>query len=265
MRDLLRLYAAMLQASIAVQLQYRVALVIWLLGLVIQPVVYLVVWSAVAGQGAVGGYTRGDFAAYYLTMMVVNHLTFTWIMWEYDYLIRQGQLSAMLLKPANPVHRLAADNMAYKLLTSVVVLPVAVLLGLYFRPTFVPTPERVVLFVAAVTGAWVLRWLLEYTLALAAFWTTRVTALNELYYGLFWFLAGQVAPNALLPGAVQRAAELLPFRYTVGFPVELLLGRLEGVQIAWGFTAQLVWIALAFGGYRLFWRAGLRRYSAVGG
>ena len=53
---------------------------IWLIGMIIEPVMYLVVWQTVASGegGSVGGYTMGDFAAYYITLMVVTHLTFTW-------------------------------------------------------------------------------------------------------------------------------------------------------------------------------------------
>ena len=36
--------------------------------------------------------------------------------------------------------------------------------------------------------------------------------------------AGQVAPTALLPGGLRTAAEWLPFRYMLGFPIEVLLG-----------------------------------------
>ena len=48
MTDLLVLYRAEFKTTIAGQFQYRGALVIWLMGLVLQPVIYLSVWSSVA-------------------------------------------------------------------------------------------------------------------------------------------------------------------------------------------------------------------------
>jgi ABC-2 type transport system permease protein len=92
-----------------------------------------------------------------------------------------------------------------------------------------------------------------------------VAALNQVYFGVLWFMAGQVAPTALLPGPLQTAARVLPFRYMVAFPVELLLGRSDAPQIVQSFAMQLLWLLLAFGGYHLLWRVGLRHYSAVGG
>ena len=95
MTDLLVLYRAQFKTTIASQLQYRGALVIWIIGLILQPVIYLSVWSTVATSqgGSVDGFTARDFAAYYLTALVVSQASFTWIMWEMEYWIRQGNLS----------------------------------------------------------------------------------------------------------------------------------------------------------------------------
>ena len=74
--------------------------------------------------------------------------------------------------------------------------------------------------------AFLVRFLLEWTLALAAFWTTRVSAINQVYFVLMLFLAGQIAPLTLFPHWIQIVADILPFRWMLGFPVELVLGRL---------------------------------------
>jgi ABC-2 type transport system permease protein len=99
-------YRAQFKATIALQLQYRVALVIWLIYTVLEPVISLVVWSAVARStgGRVGGFSPGDFAAYFILLMLVNHLTFTWVMHEFEFRIRLGQFSPKLLRPIHPIH-----------------------------------------------------------------------------------------------------------------------------------------------------------------
>ena len=65
MIDLLVLYRAQFKTTIASQLQYRGALVIWIIGLTLQPVIYLSVWSTVARSqgGSVDGFNASDFAA----------------------------------------------------------------------------------------------------------------------------------------------------------------------------------------------------------
>ena len=266
MSALLAIYRQQLRTSFAAMLQYRVALVIWLLSQVLDPVIYLVVWSTVsaASGGEVGGYTRGDFAAYFLVLMLVNNVTYSWIMYEYDYRVREGTLSAALLRPVHPIHADLADNLASKMISTPGMLLVAVALGFVFRPTLHLVPWALAAFVPAVALAFTLRFLIEWTLALAAFWTTRVSALNQTYFVAMLFLSGQVAPLALFPGFVQAIGTALPFRWMISFPVELLLGYLTPAQVLTGFAAQAGWIVVGLVLVRVVWRAGVRQYSAVG-
>jgi ABC-type uncharacterized transport system permease subunit len=73
---------AQFRASLAVQFQYRASQVIWLLFFVLQPAIYLSIWSAVAQStgGQVGGYAPRDLAAYFLVSMWVIHLTFNGVL-----------------------------------------------------------------------------------------------------------------------------------------------------------------------------------------
>jgi len=82
---------------------------------------------------------------------------------------------------------------------------------------------------------------------------------------LVFLLAGQVAPTALLPGAVRGLAKALPFRYMLGFPVEVLTGQLAPIELLAGFACQAGWLVVALGLYAALWRLGLRRYVAAGG
>jgi ABC-2 type transport system permease protein len=78
------------------------------------------------------------------------------------------------------------------------------------------------------------------------------------------FLAGQIAPLTLFPHWIQVVADILPFRWMLGFPVELVLGRLTPAQALLGLAAQAVWVVLSLIAIRVVWRAGMRVYSAVG-
>jgi ABC-2 type transport system permease protein len=248
------------------ELQYRVAMLIWLIGLIIEPVVYLVVWSTVArsGGGEVGGFAPADFAAYFIASMIVNHLTFTWHMWEYDYRMREGLLSPMLLRPFHPIHADMAENLSYKLISVIVIIPTAIIMILLFGPTIDPMPWSLLAFLPALVMAFFVQFLLGWALAMAAFWTTRISAVNRMYFLGKLFLAGQLAPLALLPPAIQTAASVLPFRWMLSFPIELLLARLTPSEAAWGLAVQAVWVMLSVAAVKIVWRAGIKRYSAVG-
>jgi len=259
-------YRQQMKTSFAAMLQYRAALVIWLISQVLDPVIYLIVWTTVtaASGGEVGGYSRGDFAAYFLALMVINNITYSWIMHEYEYRVREGTLSAALLRPVHPIHADIADNLSSKMISTPMMLVLAIGLGFVFRPEIRLVPWALAAFIPAVALAFVLRFLIEWTLALAAFWTTRVSALNQTYYVALLFLSGQVAPLSLFPGFVQAIGLALPFRWMIAFPLDLLLGALTVGETLVGYAAQLVWIGVGLVLVRVAWRAGVRQYSAVG-
>lgn len=266
MKHYLDIYLAFFKTSLALQFQYRVAMSIWMIGRILEPIVYLVVWSTVAHArgGTVGTYKPEDFAAYYIVLMIVNQFTFTWIMHEYDYRIRQGALSVLLLKPIHPIHSDIADNISYKILMMVIIFPTAILLYLLFDPKLVFHLQIFAAFLLSLTIAFFMRFFVEWTLALIAFWTTRNEAINQMYFTLGLFLSGRIAPIELLPNFVQHLADALPFRWAVAFPVELMLNRLSTEQIWHGFAMQSAWLLLSLILLKLVWRSGIKKYSAVG-
>lgn len=266
MRHRWRVLRCYFTTSLAVQLQYRAAMSIWLIGSVLEPLVYLVVWTTVARLqgGSVDGHTPARFAAYYIALMLVNHWTFTWNMWEYEYLIRDGTLARRLLRPVHPVLTDLGDNTAYKVLSSSALLPAAVVMAIAFHPEFTVTPGSALAFLPAFGMAYALRFALEWTLALAAFGTTRTAALNQVYFTAALFLTGRLSPLELMPGFVRTLASVLPFRWMLSFPLDVLLGNATGAALLHGYAIQAAWLGAALVASRLAWRAGVRQFSAVG-
>lgn len=267
LRSFAAIYAVQLRTTLAVQFQYRASLLIWLIGAVLEPLIYLIVWRTVAETqgGTVDGLTAGDFAAYYIVALVVNQITFTWVMWNWEEYVREGVLSAWLLRPWHPIHHDVSDNVAYKLLTFAILVPTVAALILIFRPTFHLQAWSVLAFVPALALAFALRFCMEWALAMAVFWTTRISAINQLYYVTFLFFSGRLAPLTLFPAAVAAVAWALPFRWTLSFPISLFLGQLTPRAALAGFGAQIGWTVVMFLLMRELWRAGVRRFGAVGG
>ncbi len=266
MRPFVDLYVQQFKTTLATMLQYRVALLIWTIGQVLEPLIYLIVWSAVSNGsgGSVGSYTTAEFAAYYVVLMMVNQISYTWIMYDFEYRVREGTLSATLLRPVHPIHSDIADNLSSKLITLPIIIVVATALAFGFRAPISPQPWAIAVFLLSLILAFLVRFLLEWSLALAAFWTTRVEAINQTYFVLMLFLSGQIAPLTLLPQPIQVVSYVFPFRWLISFPIEVFLGRLNLSQSLVGLAAQAVWLFLSFGIMRGMWRAGVRVYTAVG-
>ena len=260
------LYVATMRAAVQVQFQYRTAHYAYLLGMVAEPIIYLVVWSAVAESrgGSVGGITSGEFAAYYLVWTLVRSMNIVFTPYGWEDRIRTGTLSGHLLRPVHPIHYDLAYFAGMKVVVLLLWLPIAAALWLAFRPTFDVSPLEVAVFAAAIWGAYLIRSMLLWVLGMVTFWTTRVGALYDVYFTAELLLSGRLVPLALLPGWAVAVADVLPFKYTFGYPIEVLAGDLTTRELLTGLAMQAVWIGVGVLLVAVVWRAGVRRYSAVG-
>jgi ABC-2 type transport system permease protein len=260
------LYAVLMRTAVQTQFQYRTANYAFMLGMIAEPVVYLVVWQTVARSqgGAVEGITAGQFAAYYIVWTLVRNMNIVFTPYGWEERIRKGELSGMLVRPVHPIHYDLAFFAGWKVVAIVLWLPIAAALVLIFRPTFDVNAVETGVFLVAIWGAYLIRSMLLWVLGMVTFWTTRVTALYELYFTAELLLSGRLLPLALLPAWAATVADVLPFKYTFGYPIEVLAGDLSTAELFIGLGLQAVWIG---GGALLVaavWRVGVRRYSAVG-
>ena len=231
----------------------------------VPPLIYMFVWTTAVGGNSIGGFTQDGFVGYYLTLIVVNQMTYSQTNWTVGDQIRAGTMNIHLLRPISPVFDALASEIAGKVVYMVFIVPVTLILGWILRPEIQVTWWRFVQFLLALSLAWALRFFWGFWIALLAFWTTRANALLAVQDSLIFLLAGQVAPVALLPAEMKIAAFAMPFRYMIGFPVEVLTGNLSNTQIQHGFAIQSGWLALTMVIFWLIWRQGLKQYSAVGG
>lgn len=266
MRDLLAFYWQTMKTALLVQFQYRAANYFYMIGMIAEPVIYLVVWSTIANAqgGVVGGFTAGQFAAYYIVWTLVRNMNIVLSPDGWEWRIRQGQLNGMLLRPVHVLHYDIAYFAGWKVAVIILWLPIAAILIWAFRPELNPTPLEIFIFFFAIWGAYLIRTMLLWMLGMITFWTTRVSAIHQLYFALELLLSGRLVPMSLMPDWVQTLSSFLPFRWTFQFPIEALVGNLTPEQLWQGLGMQVLWIAFLYALGELVWRAALKQYVAVG-
>ncbi len=266
MKRYIEYYLASMKIAVIQQFQYRVANYFYMIGMVAEPVIYLVVWSTVAEAqgGEVGGYTPGTFAAYYIVWTLVRNMNLALTPWAWEGRIQRGRLASELLRPIHPIHNDVAYFAGWKFVVILLWIPLAIALSLIFKPDLNPSLIEGVVFFFAIWGAYLIRTLLLTLMGLVTFWTTRVSAIFELVFAAELILSGRLVPMSLMPEWVQQVANFLPFQWTFGYPIETLVGQLSSRELFAGLGMQLLWITLELMAIKLIWPRAIKRFSAVG-
>ncbi len=256
------------RVSIAHMLQYRAEIALWALWGIVSPSVLMAVWKAAAAAssnpGQIAGMTTGEMMAYFLMTMIVGHLCTAWDVYEMGWKVRTGRMSPELLRPILPIWESLSDNTAYKVVTLVILIPIWVGIGLVVRPTFHATSGDLALGIVSVVLASLLSFVWGYACGCIAFFVTKMDAVAEIFFGASMFFGGRLAPISFLPRPLQWVADVLPFKWIVAFPSQMLAGQVTG-RAAWmGIGAQLIWLVVAVVVFRVVWSQGVKRYSAVG-
>ncbi|MDQ3671930.1 MAG: ABC-2 family transporter protein [Actinomycetota bacterium] len=266
LRSLADFYLTTIRTAVQQQFQYRAATYMYLVGMVAEPVIYLVVWSTIADQsgGMVGGLTAGEFAAYYIVWTLVRTMNIVFTPYGWEWRIREGELSGQLLRPLHPIHYDIAWFAGGKVPWVLFYLPIAAVLTLVFNPVFDVRALEIAVFAVAIWGAYLIRTFNQTALGLITFWTTRVGALFQLYIALELLLSGRLVPLTLMPDWVQTLAWFLPFQWTFYFPIQALVGEYSNEELLGGLAMQVLWTLVGIGLFSLVWRFAVRRYTAVG-
>jgi len=266
-RSMVDLYLTTMRTAVAQQFQYRTANYFYMLGMIAEPVIYLVVWTTIADQqgGSVDGLTAGYFAAYYIVWTLVRNMNIVFGAPYWEHRIREGELNRDLLRPVLPLHYDIAYFAGWKVVVIVLWIPLAIALSLLFDPTLSPNPQQIATFAIAIWGAYLIRTMFQESLGMLCFWTTRGAAIFDLWMTLELLLSGRLVPMPLMPDWVQEIARFLPFQWTFYFPIDSLVGDLSTTELVRGLLVQLLWILIGLAIFRLAWRWAIRRYSAVGG
>jgi ABC-2 type transport system permease protein len=267
LRQLARLARVLLGTQYAYMLEYRAEIALWALSGVL-PLIMLGVWQGAQAGGdpataGISGLDPVQLGRYFLAAFVVRQFTIVWVIhvFEEDHL--QGRLSPYLLQPLPPVWRYVSAHLAEQATRLPFVIVIVAVFTLVQPAGYgLPGPLRLLLGILFTFLAFGLRFLLQFALTMLCFWSERAAALDRLLFLPYLYLSGLVAPLEAFPEGMRRLAAWTPFPYMLHLPAQLLAGG--EVNAAASLAVMLGWAALLVPLNLLLWRAGLRRYGAMG-
>lgn len=262
----LRIIRRLIAIDLSTAMVYRGEFLLYMVSAVLGPTISLIVWRAAIASGADLPVDAGYLTTYFVLLGVVSMLTSSWISGFLAESIRDGTLSIWIVRPGSTHFNGIANNLSEKIIKGIALVPLIGGVGWFVRDAIsLPSdPARWAMFAISVLAAAVMVYALDVLVGSLAFWLDDVTGIDRGRGLVIGVLRGQLVPLALFPVWAQGFLDLQPFRFTMSFSLELLVGDLAGSDLVIGMALQLLYAALFLLGAIYVWRRGLRAYTAVG-
>ncbi|MBI4990876.1 ABC-2 family transporter protein [Candidatus Gottesmanbacteria bacterium] len=246
---------------------YRLNFVLWRVRVIVAILISYFLWNAVYSQSnQVFGYGQSQMMTYILLTIFINGIVFSTQTFRVAEEINYGILSRYLIRPLNYfVYNLSRDFADKLINTSFSVIEFLLLVFLLKPPIIFQTnPLWILLFVQSVIFAAILYFEISLLISFIGFWSNETWAPRFLFFILVSFLAGNYFPLDIFPPPIYKILELLPFTYLLFYPLKIYIGQVSSIFIIKGFLSVIFWIIALYFILRLFWRKGLKVYTAEG-
>ncbi|NLM17566.1 MAG: hypothetical protein GX221_07605 [Candidatus Riflebacteria bacterium] len=249
-------------------LTYKAILFMEAARLLIMPLIIAMAWLSVA-ENPSNPYNASDYIFYYLLVPLVQLLTHARTVHVFSQAVRDGSLSRDLIKPYPVISKYFLESAVYNFFKASFALPL-LLLGFLLARGYISleslTTKNLLCFLTALFFAFLLRFCISSAIGFAGFWLEDVVSLNLIFNGAAGTLmGGMVVPVETLPEGIRLFANFLPYKYMLGFPLEVLNGKSGSDALIFGFLMQFLWTAVFYLIMKLVWSRGLKHYSAYGG
>jgi ABC-2 type transport system permease protein len=240
-------------------------MLVWILSTTM-PLVMLALFRAVAADQPIGRFGPDEMTAYFLSTFIVRQLISCWAAWQINFEVRQGTLALRLMRPLHPVIAYAIEHLAAIPMRVVVALPVAVI-ALFVAGADQLTTSAIqwAIWPLAVVGGFLITFFVHIAIGCLSLYMESSLKVMDVWFAAHLVFSGYLIPVELFPVELRRIADVLPFRYQIGFPVELMTRGhdLDGALAMLG--AQWAWVVVLAILAAVLWRGGLRRFAAYGG
>ena len=219
-----------------------------------------------AGTDRLQTYTAADMVIYYLANSVLRRFNLTNSSWEYVSSIKNGTLSAKLLKPCRIGGMIYVRNLALAvtgmLPAALFILAAGTIFSVQVSWHFAlgRIPGIVVMLILSSISSHLV-WSL---LGFLSFWSEEGSAVIWSFMVIFNFLSGMFLPLDFFPEGWLSVLEILPPASWGYLPTKILLGQYSLVDQQYLILMHAAWCVILGILKEAVWRAGLKRYSSVG-
>lgn len=251
-------------------LVYRLSFVLWRFRNFISFLAILFFWTAIyGGNDAFFGYQKKQMFSYVLGIAFLKGMIFSTRTSDLASMIREGELSKIILMPVSVFKIFFSRDMADKVLNFFfAIFEIFLAVKIFGLALYLPDSLfSVVAVTVLLPVVFLLYFFLSMVLSLTAFWTDDIWAVRWIFITVFLeFFSGSFFPIDILPDFLQKIIYLTPFPYLVYFPLKIWLGQLSSFgEIAKVFVICFCWLGFFYCLAQFLWKKGYKEYGAYGG
>ncbi len=263
-------YVKAFELGFQTALEYRVNFLISLISAAYPIFIQTFLWTAIyqnSSGGVVYGFTYRQMIAYTFMAGLVARLVRTGFEYEIMDDVKSGKFSKFLVQPLGYFPYRLASYFGQKVPNQAMILGILVLVLVGLNRFWGVTVEfpRILAFLLTLVLATALNFLIFYCFSAMSFWIVEVGFLYEGIRIVTVLLSGGIFPLEVFGERFVAVMNLLPFKYTVNYPINVLNGNIPADGVLQGLLMQCAWIAACLLISGVLWREGGRRYVAVGG
>jgi len=261
-----RILNRILSMYFAKELVYKEQLLVWIIADIIKIVGLCFVW--VASSNLNDSVSQEYVVSYYLLIMLVSKFTTDYTL---EFGVRDiiyGRFSNLLIKPYNYLIEYLGTNIGGNILRFIIFIP-GFILGVYYANKYGFwivdfNPYNIFLGMIAICIGFFISFLLGNAVTLIAISIKEMDSIRTFYYNIASLLSGEFIPIVFLPMWGAFVLHLLPFRYTLSFPVEIILGNINDYELRTGFVISILWLIMSFFLYKTIYSLSKKKYEAEG-
>ncbi|WXR60941.1 ABC-2 family transporter protein [Peptostreptococcaceae bacterium AGR-M142] len=215
--------------------------------------------------GEIGGLTLNKTITYLILARFIILFLSPDFHWNIHEEIRYGELSKYLLRPISYFKYWLCKDISNKLCKIMYsIIPYIFLVLIYLKDLIVIDYKNCFLFFITFILAYMIYFLFFYTVSMLTFYFNNITAFFYTLEIIIEFFSGAMIPLSFLKGFSLKFINLLPFKYIVDFPINILLGRVSYNEIIFGIFVQFIWTLVLYLMSRVAWKNGISKYEGVG-
>lgn len=246
--------------------EYKGDVLIYTVSALVLPLILMNVWLTVGEARGFSGSEKQYVVQYFFVQMILSVLISAWQAPFLSERIKRGDISAHLLKPIGFLWFYVAGNLGEKIWKILFSFPAIFLIGYMYRDSLCLAFEgNVFLIIPVIAFAASINFLIEQLIGMAAFWTSSVRSINNYNDMIFYVTSGKLFPLKYIGNVIPLGIiNILPYKYILGFPIDVVLGKVTSSELLQGVFMQVLWIGTLILLYKFLWSKGLKRYGGYG-